>query len=423
MSLKKLCFLFLLLPGLALGKAPETIYPGKFQTQTFENLAQLYVQVYDDTHKEPGVEILARVKQRNLSSDTELPLGVLDESTMTSFCQLEVPDVSKEKSLSLAQHDKASKRLRELCEQERAFLREENNLARRAGLRSILNNGDLSDSPFDLVADLNDLDVLLFGEKHEIPDPAFPKASAGWKQEDQELVLGDFDATREQEPVAWMNQRSDEYDYDEEPKYSEEDNSIMSHMQNLLRPLNTLELYSLSAGCHAMRSMEPTHIEKLPGLRRLSVMHNLGSPVHINPVPITKNRTLERGHEKEGWGETPTDFVDKELPFGAFLAQEALILDEPECIQRIKNFGSIAYEEGVKDYLTDQEVCEEDEKARNIFQYRQQKQKQELFLLEQDHYQGIRALKHFKGEIAAFFHLTKSVEAIMGKLSKVPTFP
>jgi len=420
MSLKKILILSLFLPSLVLGKAPETIYPGKFETQSFENLSQLYLQVYADTHHEPKDEIRERVGQRNLSLDTDIPLETLDAWTMDSYCQLEVPDKSKTLGLSKDQHDQVSKRLRQLCEEERSFLRQENNLARRTGLRSIFNNGDLSDAPFDLIADVNDLDVILFGEKHEIPDPSFPKSDAGWKQEDQPLILGAFSDEREQEPVAWMNQRSDKFDYDEEPKYSEEDNSIMSHMQNLLRPLNTLELYSLAAGCHAMRSLEPTHLQKLPGLRRLSVMHNLGSPVHINPVPITKNRTLDPGHEQEGWGETPTDFVDKELLMTQYLAQEALLLDQPECVRRIRNFGSIDYDKGVKDFLADQKICGDDDLARALFQYRQQNQKLEKDIAQRDQYQISRALTHLREDIDAFFHLIKSVEAIMLKLSKVP---
>ena len=72
MSLKKILILSLFLPSLVLGKAPETIYPGKFETQSFENLSQLYLQVYADTHHEPKDEIRERTKQYRLENKDEI---------------------------------------------------------------------------------------------------------------------------------------------------------------------------------------------------------------------------------------------------------------------------------------------------------------------------------------------------------------
>mgnify|MGYP000940158793 CR=1 FL=1 len=445
MSLKKgLALVVLLLPGIVLGKATESLYPGKYKTQKHDFVTNLYLQIYLETHHESAEEIIGRLNQRNLEAELGMPLQpaavsagddeetalteeeqsqeqsaqVLNHWTVDNYCQMDVPEKSKTLALSIDQHDFVAGKLREFCEQERSFLREENNIARRTGLRSMFVNGHLGDGPFDLVSDMNDLDVIFFGEKHEIPDPSFPKPQSGWTEGASDLVLGEFSSERESDPVAWMNQRSDLFDYDEQPKYSEEDNSIMSHMHNLLRPLNELELYSLAAGCHARRTLEPTFFPKIPGTGKLSVMHNLGEPVHVYSVPITKNRTLDRGHEKEGWGETPTDFIDQELPLMQFLTLENLLLDQPSCIKRIKNFGGIDYSLGIDDFIKDQDRCNKEDLARYVFQYRQQEQKRELDIMERDHSQEFRQMRRLREEIEAFFSLTTSVEAIMGKLSK-----
>ncbi|MCF7812714.1 hypothetical protein K9M59_03940 [Candidatus Gracilibacteria bacterium] len=134
------------------------------------------MKIYQDAHEESdfddaalpyGVEILNRIGQHERGRE-------FTQEERKTLSELSVPDVHQQSGKSLEQQIGTSRNIQNLYNYESRLLREENNLARRNGLRSMFANDTLSDSPFDLIQDLREIDALFFGEKYQTQKPDNP---------------------------------------------------------------------------------------------------------------------------------------------------------------------------------------------------------------------------------------------------------
>jgi len=91
------------------------------------------------------------------------------------FCNLVPSAISSSKRLSKKEQIRLSTEAKSLCEEE---LRD--NLARRGVFRTVFSNDSAKDSPFDLIDDLDQIDLIFYGEKFEDQEPSDPSFPT-WK--------------------------------------------------------------------------------------------------------------------------------------------------------------------------------------------------------------------------------------------------
>lgn len=262
-----------------------------------------------------------------------------------------------------------------LCEFEKSNLATQKNTSQNNSLTSLFVNATTADSPFDLIVDLNEIDALLFGEKFDdAPAPSFSdiekshkrlqrKDYVNYDKNPEKHTEGDTtnypcEGADKQDPDRYKNQKEGRQNSIEnnpslpkqphctqqqspqnslstkdrpetenlpqvQSQYSPTDNSIASHLHNLIPIVHQLNTYSHGAECVATRMFQPPFLNQfLPTSNRLSVKI-------FRKAPITS-------------GETDAEKSKKEAGAAYFADQEQRILTQNSCQDQVasKNYPS-----------------------------------------------------------------------------------
>ena len=146
-----------------------------------EGLQDVYLNLYRDTNNEDNTLILNRVKEHQRAPEQSL----LQE--INTYCDLGVPEISYLADFSRRKQTDTSLYLRDLCDYERSLLRFQDQLARKNWMRAMFANDREDDSPFDIIADWDQIDGMFFGEKWEEQNPGVPKFARYDEQSMQEF--------------------------------------------------------------------------------------------------------------------------------------------------------------------------------------------------------------------------------------------
>jgi len=180
------CFFFFLIPSLCQAEVdpyPKRLLDREEKTvdlSRFSGLQDFYFSLYRDTNNEDNSKIFNRVKEHEQSPSKTL----LQE--INTYCNLNVPEVSYIEKFSRKDQTQTALYLRDLCDYERSLLRFQDQVSRRNWIRAMFENNRKDDSPFDIISDWDDIDMVLFGEKWQevAPDvPSFARFDENTMQE------------------------------------------------------------------------------------------------------------------------------------------------------------------------------------------------------------------------------------------------
>ncbi len=204
----------------------EKFYPSSISNlKLLADFENIYQEIYEDVNEEDEELILSRVAEHNFKEN--FGYNFTPEEIIT-LCNLNVPKpYITDGNVSQNQQIDTSFKLNKLCDDERDFLRFENNLERRTGMMSIFADEILDNSPFDLVNDWNKIDKISHGEFYKKANPTFPKIKL-------KTFKDDFDL----EPECWQDERKDSEvsgcENSKVEKYDLTDSSLSGIFNNLI---------------------------------------------------------------------------------------------------------------------------------------------------------------------------------------------
>jgi len=246
--MKKVFFLaFILLMTLLTPEGlAEKYYPHAISNfQSYGEFENAYQKIYDDVRKEDDELVLARVAehdfQKNFGHD-------FSPKEIVTLCALNVPGVYAAKKETVSQNYQidTSIKIKKLCEEEREFLRFENDLERRTGTMSIFADEILSNSPFDLIDDWNQIDEILHGQFYKTAKPTFPNLAV-------KTLEDDFDSEKE----CWKDERKDSEISGCENSTVEEYDLTDGSLSGIFNNLEELPITKLLA--HPLAAQKTTH--------------------------------------------------------------------------------------------------------------------------------------------------------------------
>lgn len=239
----------------------------------YEGLQNIYFSLYGDTNNEDNSKIFHRVKEHEKSPSQTL------SQEINTYCDLGVPDVSYIENFSRKEQTQIAIYLQDLCDYERALLRFQNQLARKNWMRSMFANNRQDDSPFDVIADWNQVEMILFGEKWENEAPDVP-TFASFDENTMQAFSSDGQDWQDQSKRGVYNGKTPSIDF------GEEDFSLTGNLAKIKKPLQELVSRPL------VGAIATTHFMQFGGEAVTS-----GSPsgmgVFANPVPIPDNTRSE----------------------------------------------------------------------------------------------------------------------------------
>lgn len=168
-----LCVVILSVGIVSAQEYPEKVNNGEKFT-TVEKFRGIYKKVHTDSHDEDLVTVCERtLRWPEFWKDEERIYSLRNcqnlrgKRTLTNFLNLENNNIKDFNSFK----NNFTKRF----ESEKELLRLENDLRRTTSFGYIFSDGaeGSTNSPFDIISDLNEIGKILFGEKHERPELAF----------------------------------------------------------------------------------------------------------------------------------------------------------------------------------------------------------------------------------------------------------
>jgi len=279
----------------------------------FENL---YDTIYMEKDKEQEKKVCSRTLERQALFFEVGGLEFSDFSCSKLF-ELEKGNfdefiVGKVKSKEV--HEKWVERVVKIMKFEREMLQFEDDLRMKTENMSIFSNRFMGDGAYDLINDLDDIDEVLFGEKHTRPKPSFSfKKSNAFSDTEEEWQDG-FEEEGSKPALSITGGMSSNPN-----DYSDDDGSIAGNLANMKevyadgkQGAAALSSISQAAECNSTRFFQLPFLNlSLPDLGDLN-----SQSVKKGSIPITK---------------TEVEINKEELIGEKFSALEEKIITETPC--------------------------------------------------------------------------------------------
>lgn len=253
------------------------------------------------THKES--EIFSRIKS---SFSDEVEKQIINQK---------IPKEFQEKFPEYTQIKKEKENFEKVYNFELSVLDFEEDLISELEKLPIFSNEKNNDGLFDLVEDLNEIDVILFGEKASKINPAFIKPSSKrFNTSSEDWQIGDEAKKGNSSGLAVGTKMESNVG----SAYSRNDSSIAKNLESIKNDLVKLISKSLAPECTSKKQHEPTSLEKN------LANHGSGGNFNYSKPQKSKNR--------------PEFFENKEEVIAeTFLGFETELIKEVPCEKRQKN--------------------------------------------------------------------------------------
>lgn len=295
---------------------PALVIQAEVDLSSFQSL---YSENYEKISTLKESEVLSR-----------MDIGFSDEIEAQIINQ-KIPQAFREKFPGYTRFKKEEDDFYAIYDFESSVLDFEENLISELEKLSIFSNEKSDDGLFDLIEDLNEIDVILFGEKASKTNPAFAKAaSQTFNASAEDWQVGDEAKKNESEGLVVDVKMENNVG----SAYSAKDSSISSNLESIKNDLVKLISKSLAPECTSKKHFEPTSLEKN------LANHGSGGSFNASKPPKSKNEPESQENEKEVIAET-------------FLGSETELIREVPCEERQKKILKGVSVEIVKESLNE----------------------------------------------------------------------